>query len=344
MDENYQDPSGRFKRGDVIIRKGIQVSYRGYDQNDGILCLWNEIYIEGSTESGFNNLIKIINFVGSVPHPNLIGLYRAWIDKARKVFIYITELFSFQSIKSYISEVVHSPSRSAIGNWCSQIIDGLEQYHSRDPPLAHGDISCSNIYIDGSDGIVKIGPPNLEMILFGIPPELAAPEVKSSTSDPKADIWQIGLTIIEIATGHEPYSEYTSPMAKRNAIVDGIMPQAISDVSDPIIADFITTCLLPSDQRPSLSQLREHILISENMNATVVSSMREEGAIQNENKNSIENVKQSPEFLALLEKQKKEKEELVRQQRKERKEKREAIRSASKKKQSLRELLSEVHS
>ena len=340
MEEYNVDPSGRFKREEVIVRSGIQVSYRAVDQNEGILCEWNEIYIEGSTEIGFNNLIQVINFIGSNSHPNLIGLYRAWIDKTRKVFIYITELFSLQTIRSYVAEVVHSPSRSAIGNWCSQIIDGLEHYHSRDPPLVHEDICCNNIYIDGSDGIVKLGPPNLEMILFGIPPELAAPEVKSSKPDPKGDIWQIGLSVIEIATGHEPYEEYTSPMTKRNAIIECVMPQAIADVADPIIADFVTTCLLPSDQRPTLSQLREHTLILENMNANVVTSMRDLST----RARTPETVKPSPEFVALLERQKKEKEELMRQQKLERKERRDAIRAAAKKKQSLRELLSEVQS
>ncbi|KAH0785386.1 STE family protein kinase [Histomonas meleagridis] len=346
MEDYNVDPSGRFKREEVIVRSGIQVSYRAIDQNEGILCLWNEIYIEGSTENGFNNLIQIVNFIGSNSHPNLIALYRAWIDKTRKVFIYITELFSLQTIRSYVAEVVHSPSRSAIGNWCSQIIDGLEHYHSRNPPLIHGDICCNNIYIDSSDGIVKLGPPNLEMLLFGTPPETSAPEVKSIITDPKSDIWQIGLSVLEISTGVEPYNEYSSPMTKRNAILEGIMPQAISDVSDPIIADFITTCLLPVDHRPTLSQLREHVLISENMNANGARSMRDMGSvIQNSNSNvTPELVMQSPEFTALIERQNREKQELLMKQKQERKEKRDSIRSVTKKKQSLRELLNEVPS
>lgn len=330
----FYDPSSQFRRCGVISRTGLSSIYQ-CEHVDGYFSLWNEFYLEGSTESGRKALFRFFVDVGPISHPNFINFFRAWYDKSRNVFVYITEQFTSKTLQKYVWEITKAPpSKAVLGNWIGQIIDGLEQINNK---YMHGGVRCDNIFIDGSDGVVKIGPPNLEMLAFGTQPELSAPEFQISKMEPKCDVWALGIMIVELMTNHKPYEEYDTLEAKRNAILKHIMPQAISDVSDPVIADFVETCLLPFQQRPSMSQLREHLLISD-FNSNIERSF---GSLDFQEKQIMDEqtIKQTPEFIELLKKQQIEKNELLIQQKKERKAKRSAIRESSKK--SLRQLLDE---
>ena len=47
------------------------------------------------------------------------------------------------------------------------------------------------------------------------------------------------------------------------AVTSSKLPASLMKVEDPVIADFITSCLVPEDVRPSAAQLLEHSLIVE---------------------------------------------------------------------------------
>ena len=238
-------------------------------------------------------------------------------------------MFTEQTIRSYTNTVVHEPSLSVISNWVFQILQGLFDLHSLKPPFSHRDLRCDNIFIDPSEGTVKIGIPAFELQLAETTPPISAPEAQQRLIDPKSDVWSLGLCVVEMATQVIPYSELETAAAQRKAVLEKKMPQALSQVSDPLVADFIATCLQPYNLRPTISQLMEHLLILD-FRPTTPSSGREKPTI---------NLRQTPQFLELLAKQKKEKEELELNQ----KQARHNLRlKLSNKKRSLRELLSSV--
>ena len=53
----------------------------------------------------------------------------------------------------------------AVKHWCRQILIGLLYLHSHDPPVIHRDLKCDNIFVNGTQGEVKIGDLGLAAIL-----------------------------------------------------------------------------------------------------------------------------------------------------------------------------------
>ena len=49
--------------------------------------------------------------------------------------------------------------------WAWQILCGLVYLHGHTPPIIHRDLKCDNIFINGSDGVVKIGDLGLATML-----------------------------------------------------------------------------------------------------------------------------------------------------------------------------------
>ena len=257
------DPSNRFIRREKLKEDQHITIYRSHDQQEGTEVLWHEILLINADTEQIQKLCADVKTIGHMNAPHLINFHNAWVDKKRKILVLITELFSQQTIRSYVKDILHNPSRTVIGNWCIHILDGLEHLHSLVPPLIHNNISCDNIFIDSSEGLVKLGLFDINSY-FGDPyPPLSPPETQKKIIDPKSDVWELGIAVIEMATGQQPYSECTTPESLRAAISEQRLPQAFSEISDTIVADFVNTCLLPFDQRPTTFQLSEHSLIAE---------------------------------------------------------------------------------
>lgn len=49
--------------------------------------------------------------------------------------------------------------------WAWQILCGLVYLHGHSPPIIHRDLKCDNIFINGSQGVVKIGDLGLATLL-----------------------------------------------------------------------------------------------------------------------------------------------------------------------------------
>lgn len=268
--EPVLDPTGRYRRCDIVGNGSFKIVYRAYDQEEGIEVAWNEIIFDRFTEQESAQIRQEISILHNLDHPSVLRIFTAWLDKLRNVMIFITEFFTNGTIRAYVSDVVRSPTRSVISKWCRQILDGLNYLHTHDPPVIHRDLKCDNLFIDASEGIVKIGdfglsklcPNGLAESCLGTP-AYTAPEVYTGRYTTKADIWSFGLCVLEMVTGETPFAECTHIGAIYMKVSAGTLPLSLSKVSDPVVADFITLCLLEADLRPSAEELLEHPLIKE---------------------------------------------------------------------------------
>lgn len=270
--DSIRDPEGRYKRTDEIIGMGsYKIVYKAIDQEEGIEVAWNEINLSRFKETELKQIFNEIKLLGSLDSPRIIKLFHAWIDKKRNMCVFITEYFQNKTIRDYVNNIVRTPSRSAVSNWCKQILEGLSFIHNHDPPVMHRDLKCDNLFIDGSEGIVKIGDFGLSKAAIGGmaesvigTPAFTAPEVWAGKYTTKTDIWSFGLCVLEMITGETPYSECGDNVgAIYLKVKEGILPHALTRISHPTIADFITICLLPESSRPTADQLLEHPLITE---------------------------------------------------------------------------------
>ena len=70
-----------------------------------------------------------------------------------------------------------------------------------------------------------------------------APEVYDERTCLKSDVWSLGISIIEMAEGKNPYAGLT-PRAIMNKVVNGELPSLTSPGWSSDLVDFVSHCLV----------------------------------------------------------------------------------------------------
>lgn len=158
-----------------------------------------------------------------------------------------------------------------IRSYARDILLGLSYLHSNS--ISHGDIKSQNILLD-SDGRAKIADFGAAMQLGGThdeksgplsgTPAFMAPEVaRGEERGPAADIWALGCTVIEMATGKAPWHGVIKDQDVMSAVYrigfcsDSVPP--LPDWISPEGKDFLANCLKRDPtERWSAEELLNH--------------------------------------------------------------------------------------
>ncbi|KAJ0409086.1 hypothetical protein P43SY_002220 [Pythium insidiosum] len=248
-----RSPRGRYIRFDIRLGTGAyKTVYKAYDTDQGIDVAWNAIDIGVLPASEKTRIIQEVQLLQKLEHKNIINFYGSWFSKEKNQVVFITEIMTSGTLKSYIKRVQFVKWK-IIKRWCIQILEGLHYLHSQNPPVIHRDLKCDNIFINGNTGDLRIGDLGLSTQLavhkrsraqsvLGTP-EFMAPELYDESYDEKVDIYAFGMCVLEMVTKEVPYSECINPAQIYKKVTAGIRPRGLQRIVSQAARDFIELCL-----------------------------------------------------------------------------------------------------
>ncbi|CAI9787790.1 unnamed protein product [Fraxinus pennsylvanica] len=259
------DPSGRYGRyGELLGSGAVKKVYRAFDQEEGIEVAWNLVKLRSflGDEAMINRLYSEVRLLRTLKNKNIIALYSVWQDEEKNTLNFITEVCTSGNLREYRKKHRHV-SMKALKKWSKQILKGLDYLHTHEPCVIHRDLNCSNVFVNGNVGQVKIGDLGLAATvgknhsahsLLGTP-EFMAPELYDENYTELIDIYSFGMCLLEMVTLELPYSECDNVAKIYKKVTSGLRPQAMNKVKDPEVKEFIEKCLAQPRARPSAADL-----------------------------------------------------------------------------------------
>ena len=259
------DPTGQYGRYSEKLGFGaVKKVYRAFDQQEGIEVAWNQVFLKRFVDDKamIRRLYSEVQLLKTLKNENIITSFSSWTDHDHMTLNFITEVCTSGNLRDYRKKHKRV-SIKALKKWFRQILKGLEYLHLHEPCIIHRDLNCSNVFINGNIGQVKIGDLGLAAMvgndhvahsIVGTP-EFMAPELYDENYTELVDIYAFGLCVLELVTREIPYSECDNVAKIYKKVSSGVKPQAMNKVKDLEVKGFIEKCIGPVSERPSATEL-----------------------------------------------------------------------------------------
>ncbi|KAJ1413723.1 hypothetical protein B484DRAFT_401968 [Ochromonadaceae sp. CCMP2298] len=283
-EDTFQSPSGvvdispnrRYVRSNDIISGTVDrplCSYKAFDTNNGVEIAWHKLSLRSFDPVERKLLARNIEIVRNIEIENIIRYLDLWYSDGGETINIITT--NAESLKEFVSKVKTLRWR-IVKKWCRQFLSGLQGLHSHSPPIIHRRLALSHIYIDGGLGTTTLGDLWLSCIIedgsqigmydeslqhFASVSHICTPpeSFEGRPATPKTDVYCLGMLLLEMVTGEEPYRECGVSLAKlRSKVLACLPPLSLQRLTYHAAKDFIAECLLPETERPSVADLVLH--------------------------------------------------------------------------------------
>uniref|UniRef100_A0A671VUQ5 non-specific serine/threonine protein kinase n=1 Tax=Sparus aurata TaxID=8175 RepID=A0A671VUQ5_SPAAU len=245
--------------------------FKAQNKQTGILAAAK--VIDTKTEEELEDYMVEIDILASCDHPNIVKLLDAFYYES-KLWILI-EFCAGGAVDAVMLELERPLTEPQIRVVCKQTLQALIYLH--DNNIIHRDLKAGNILLT-LDGDVKladfgVSAKNTKTLqrrdsFIGTPYWMAPEVVMCETSkdrpyDYKADIWSLGVTLIELGQ-IEPPNHEMNPMRVLLKIAKSDPPTLMQPSRwSPEFNDFLKRCLDKHvDNRWSAAQLLQHSFVS----------------------------------------------------------------------------------
>ncbi|TMS37000.1 hypothetical protein L596_004032 [Steinernema carpocapsae] len=161
-----------------------------------------------------------------------------------------------------------------VGSIAASTVNALNYLKRKN--IIHRDVKPSNILLD-RNGSIKLCDFGIAGCLvdsiartrdIGCQPYMAPERLSEGRYDVRADVWSLGITLVEICTGQFPYSSWTTPFEQVASVVNGDPPVMTSDSKYSIeLISYVNLCLIKDkNSRPKYDDLmKEHFFCKYNL-------------------------------------------------------------------------------
>uniref|UniRef100_A0A5B7A1S9 Protein kinase domain-containing protein n=1 Tax=Davidia involucrata TaxID=16924 RepID=A0A5B7A1S9_DAVIN len=221
--------------------------------------------------SNLDDIRREAQTMSLIDHPNVIRAYCSFVVDR---YLWVVMPFMAEGSCLHLMKVAYPDGfeESAICSILKETLKALEYLHRHGH--IHRDVKAGNILLD-SNGVVKLADFGVSACMFdrgdrqrsrntfvGTPCWMA-PEVLQPGSgyDFKADIWSFGITALELAHGHAPFSKYP-PMKVLLMTIQNAPPGLDYDRDKRFSKSFkemVAMCLVKDQtKRPTAEKLLKH--------------------------------------------------------------------------------------
>lgn len=263
---NGVDPRMRYNIGDKVDEGATGVVFIGRDNETGQIVAIKKIDISKQLRLG--PIVKELQALSMLKHSNIINYKASYLQD--KMLWIVMEYLDVGNLTNLCTHMVLD--ECTIATIAREVLRGLHYLHSQ--RIIHRDIKSDNILL-GNDGSIKVCD-------FGFCAQLShasdtrktsggslywmSPEViREKPYNEKADIWSLGILLIELIQGEPPYVD-DPPFKVMQKIVKKGRPKFSKDVKISNELDkFLDLCLeKKAEKRASAETLLFHPFITNN--------------------------------------------------------------------------------
>ncbi|KAJ8442742.1 hypothetical protein Cgig2_011012 [Carnegiea gigantea] len=278
--QKEETPQIRWRRGELIGCGAFGRVYMGMNLDSGELLAIKQVLIAANgaskekAQAHIRELEEEVKLLKNLSHQNIVRyLGTAREDDALNILL---EFVPGGSIASLLGKFGSFPE-SVIRMYTGQLLRGLEYLHRNG--IMHRDIKGANILVDNrgcikladfgaSKKVVELATMTGAKSMKGTPYWMAPEVILQTGHSFSADIWSVGCTVIEMATGKPPWCQYQEVAALFHIGTTKSPPPIPEHLSEDA-KDFLRKCLKTEpNERASALELLQHPFVTEEYRAS----------------------------------------------------------------------------
>jgi eukaryotic-like serine/threonine-protein kinase len=248
--------AGRYRIGPLVGLGGTAEVYRAFDHERG-RAVAVKIFRPGSTPAPGYGGARELEVLAGFSHPGLVGVLDAGVDEQGCPFV----VMDFVDGRSLAARLHDGPlAAAAVARLGAVLAEALAAVHARG--VVHRDVKPANVLLD-ADGrpwltdfgiarIVDATRVTATGVVVGTAAYMAPEQVRGESVGPTADVYALGLVLLEAVTGRREYEggALESALARLHRA-----PRIPDEVPEPLAFMLRRMTVLDPAERPAAADV-----------------------------------------------------------------------------------------